>query len=375
MDDLVRGATGAQPVDRFESVRDFLAYLDLVEEELTRPDQDEIPDLLTAAKGAVLPDGWQVGQVLGKGSTARALLMARDGDSRVYKVALSDAGRARLAHEAAQLKNLRDSHIVRFIDGPKEVGDRTVLILEEAGEQTLGQYLRREGRLAIGDLEALGDHLFQAVGYLEGEGIWHRDIKPDNLAIRELNKKGRRLVLFDFSLADTANRATEAGTQHYLDPFLGTDRRPEYDAAAERYAVAVTLHEMASGELPSWGDGMVEARLLDPSEQLPQLAEDSFDPQLRDRLVPFFGTALQRDPAPPRSRTCHGPGPMCSAPWMSGGRRPRQTRWAHCRSLRPMPGRCRPPGWEPAPRWSQPGCRLARCPPRSSSSTCPPLAS
>jgi serine/threonine protein kinase len=296
MDDLVRGATGAQPVDRFESVREFLDYLDLVEEELTRPDQDEVPDLLTAVKGTVV-DGWKVDQILGKGSTARALLMTRDGDSRVYKVALSDAGRTRLAHEAAQLKNLRDSHIVRFIAGPKDIGDRTVLILERAGDQTLGQFLRREGRLAIGDLEALGDHLFQAVGYLEGEGIWHRDIKPDNLAIRELNKKGRRLVLFDFSLADTASRATEAGTQHYLDPFLGTDRRPEYDAAAERYAVAVTLHEMASGELPSWGDGMVEARLLDPSEQLPQLAEDSFDPQLRDRLVAFFGTALQRDPA------------------------------------------------------------------------------
>ncbi len=212
MDDLVRGATAAQPVDRFESVRDFLAYLDLVEEELTRPDHQEIPDLLTAAKGTVLADGWQIGQVLGKGSTARALLMAREGSKRVYKVALSDAGRTRLAHEAAQLKKLRDSHIVRLIDGPKDIGDRTVLILEQAGEQTLGQYLRREGRLAIGDLEALGDHLFQAVGYLEGEGIWHRDIKPDNLAIRELNKKGRRLVLFDFSLADTANRATEAGT-------------------------------------------------------------------------------------------------------------------------------------------------------------------
>ena len=243
-------------------------------------------------------------------------------------------------------QKLRDSHIVRLIDGPKDIGDRTVLILEQAGEQTLGQYLRREGRLAIGDLEALGDHLFQAVGYLEGEGIWHRDIKPDNLAIRELNKKGRRLVLFDFSLADTANRATEAGTQHYLDPFLGTDRRPEYDAAAERYAVAVTLHEMASGELPSWGDGMVEARLLDPSEQLPQLAEDSFDPQLRDRLVAFFGSALQRDPARryPSLRTCHGRGPTCSARWTRGGLRPRRRRLATCLSLQPMPGRCPPPG-------------------------------
>ncbi|MGI8448785.1 MAG: protein kinase domain-containing protein, partial [Streptosporangiaceae bacterium] len=236
MDDLVRGATGAQPVDRFESVREFLTYLDVVEEELTRPDQDEIPDLLTAPKGTLLAEGWQVGQILGKGSTARALLMIRDGDSLVYKVALSDAGRTRLAHEAAQLKNLRDSHIVRLIDGPKDTGDRTVLVLEQAGEQTLGQYLRREGRLVIGDLETLGDHLFQAVGYLEGEGIWHRDIKPDNLAIRELNKKGRRLVLFDFSLADTASRVTEAGTQHYLDPFLGTAPGQEPGTAAKAVA-------------------------------------------------------------------------------------------------------------------------------------------
>jgi serine/threonine protein kinase len=296
MDDLVRGATAAQPVDRFESVREFLGYLDLVEEELTRPDQAEIPDLLTAAKGTVVK-GWKVEQVLGKGSTARALLMVKDTHERVYKVALSDSGRTRLAHEAAQLKGIHDSHIVRLIDGPLEVGDRTVLVLERAGEQTLGQFLRREGRLTIGDLETLGDHLFQAVGYLEGEGIWHRDIKPDNLAIRELPKKSRRLVLFDFSLADTANQATKVGTQPYLDPFLGTNRRLEYDAAAERYAVAVTLHEMASGELPSWGDGTAEPRLLDPAEQIPQLAEDSFDPLLRDRLVTFFAAALHRDPA------------------------------------------------------------------------------
>jgi serine/threonine protein kinase len=296
MDDLVRDATAGQPVDRFESVREFLSYLDLVEEELTRPDQADIPDLLTVTKGMSVGD-WQVRQVLGKGSTARALLMVKDSHEQVYKVALNDAGRTRLAHEAAQLKGIHDSHIVRLIDGPRDVGDRTVLVLERAGEQTVGQFLRREGRLTIGDLETLGDHLFQAVGYLEGEGIWHRDIKPDNLAIRDLPKKGRRLVLFDFSLAGLSNQAIKVGTQHYLDPFLGTERRLEYDAAAERYAVAVTLHEMASGELPSWGDGSAEPKLLDPAEQIPQLAEDSFDPLLRDRLVSFFAMALHRDPA------------------------------------------------------------------------------
>lgn len=297
IDDLVKMATAVQPSDRFESVREFLGGLDRVEDELTRPDQDEIPDLLTAGRGAKTPDGWEVESVLGKGSTSRALLMTKDEHEQVFKVALTEAGGTRLAHEAAQLRRLRDSHIVRWIAGPRPIGKRTVLILDRAGEQTVGQYLRSQGRFPIGDLESLGAQLFQVAEYLESEDVWHRDIKPDNLAIRRPAKKGPRLVLFDFSLADTTTRATSAGTPPYLDPFLGTERRPEFDAAAERYAIAVTLHEMASGELPSWGDGIVEPRLLDSSEQRPQVAEDAFHPQLREPLVGFFATALHRNPA------------------------------------------------------------------------------
>ena len=179
----------------------------------------------------------------------------------MLKVALNDSGRERLFHEAAQLRGIHDSHIVRLIvDAPIEIGAAYGLVLEQAGEHAPSPNTSsaRAGSPSM-SWRASASDLFEAVRYLEGEGIWHRDIKPANLAIRELPKKGRRLVLFDFSLAGAADRATEVGTPPYLDPFLGTDRRPAYDAAAERYAVAVTLHEMASAELPSWGDGVAEA--------------------------------------------------------------------------------------------------------------------
>ena len=294
MDRLVRSATATQPADRAESVREFLRGLDEIEEELTAPDRIEEPDPLEASRGAVVA-GWTVQRVLGKGSTARALLAERDGQRRVLKIALSGSAAQRLIREAAQLGSLADSHIVRLIDGPIEAGGRTIIVLEQAGDRTLADQLRHLGPLTIDELENLGEHLLQAIAYLDGQGVWHRDIKPDNLAVRELPKKGRRLVLFDFSLAGTPESIVDVGTSDYLDPFLGTDRRPRYDAAAERYAVAVTLHEMASGELPCWGDGVTEPKLLDPAEELPQLAEDSFDPVLRDRLVSFFGRALHRD--------------------------------------------------------------------------------
>ncbi|GAA4240570.1 BREX system serine/threonine kinase PglW [Actinomadura meridiana] len=296
MDGLVRGATAVQPVDRHETVREFLDWLEQVEEEITAPDESDEPDLLEAVTGTVV-QGWKVVRILGKGSTAKALLVERDGHEQVLKVALSEASRERLEHEARRLRTLPGPHIVRWIKGPIEIGERHVLVLEQAGQQTLSQFLRAQGRLTIDDLENLGAHLFNAVGYLADEGVWHRDIKPDNLGIKELPKKGRRLVLFDFSLANATARDIGVGTPPYLDPFLGTERRPEYDDAAERYAVAVTLHEMAAAELPSWGDGMAAPNLLDSTEEVPQLAEDSFDPLLRERLVDFFHKALHRDAA------------------------------------------------------------------------------
>ena len=298
MDALVREATAIYPGERTESVRRFLKDLDRIEDEITAPDAGTPePDPLTAGKGDEIA-GWTVERVLGKGSTSRALLVTKDGGQRVFKVALNDAAARRLEREAQQLGQLTDSHVVRLLDPPFDAGPadhrRKVIGVEYLAGDTLADELRRHGRVTIHELERLGEDLFQALKFLDGRDVWHRDIKPDNLALRPLERKGRELVLFDFSLAGTPDTELGVGTKDYLDPFLGTGRRDRYDQAAELYAVAVTLHEMASTELPSWGDDIIPAGFLDRSEEA-QLAEDVFDPVLRDGLVEFFRTAFNRD--------------------------------------------------------------------------------
>jgi serine/threonine protein kinase len=298
VDALVRDATAVSPADRTESVRGFIQDLEAVEEELTAPSRAPATDPLAAGRGDEI-NGWTVVRVLGKGSTSKALLVRKDShDDRVYKVALNGAAARRLRREAEQLSQLNDSHVARLLDPPFEYGppgqDRTIVGVEYVGDHTLADELRRHGPLTIHELERLGEDLFQALKFLDGREIWHRDIKPDNLALRRLERKGRELVLFDFSLAGTKDTELEVGTKDYLDPFLGSGRRDRYDQAAELYAVAVTLHEMASGELPSWGDGLVPLNVLKPDEEV-QLAEDIFDPVIRDGLVEFFRKALDRD--------------------------------------------------------------------------------
>ena len=54
----------------------------------------------------------------------------------------------------------------------------------------------------------------------------------------------------------------------------------------------MTLHEMATGNLPRWGDGSADPLLVD--EEVTVDAE-WFDPSVRDPLAEFFARALARD--------------------------------------------------------------------------------
>ncbi|MFI7446464.1 BREX system serine/threonine kinase PglW [Nonomuraea sp. NPDC049714] len=320
IDELVQAATAYKPEQRLATVAEFLDMLECVEDSLTAPEPElEEKDPLEAVTGDVLAGRWEVRRRLGTGSTSRAFLVRdlhageRGRPLRVLKIALSDGRGEILVREAEVMGRLpADSRVIRLVEPePLVIGGRTVLALEYVGierededpaepgsrprrrEETVARQLRESGRLQIDQLEAYGDYLFGAVDFLEGEGVWHRDIKPDNIAIRVRPNRTRQLVLIDFSLAGYPVQETDAGTDGYLDPFIGTLTRSVYDAHAERYAVAATLHEMASGELPRWGDGKVSPRQTD--EAYPAVAADAFDPAIRDGLVGFFRKAMHRD--------------------------------------------------------------------------------
>ncbi|GAB3950209.1 BREX system serine/threonine kinase PglW [Streptomyces sparsus] len=341
IDELVQAATAYRPGQRLSSVDEFLEMLEIVEDGLTAPSavsdgvsegeaaaDVEEKDPLEAVAGDVLGGRWEVRRRLGTGSTSRAFLV-RDLEAEarrtrplaVLKVALSDSRGVVLTREAEVMGRLRpDSRVIRLVEPePLRVVNRTVLVLEYVGDErdtddraadaaesgtpsrsrrrdeTVARQLRERGRLQMDQLEAYGDYLFGAVDFLEGESVWHRDIKPDNIAIRIRPNRTRELVLIDFSLAGYPAKDTDAGTEGYLDPFVGTLTRSTYDSHAERYAVAVTLHQMASGELPRWGDGSVPPRMTDPGEfPYPVIAADAFEPAVRDGLVAFFRKALHR---------------------------------------------------------------------------------
>lgn len=319
LETFVAMATDPVPANR-PTVKELLELLDGALDELTSPTDEPAPteatpddetaavpaitaDPLSAHQGDVLDGGWKVERRLGSGSTAVALLCRRPGDTapEVLKVAKDEDHAERLRDEARVLDDLRHIGIVELF-GVIQVGGRTALRLAPAGDPedriglTLADRLTAQGRLGLDLLDRFGDDLLEIIGVLESEGVAHRDLKPDNLGVRP--RRGDRslhLVLFDFSLSRTPDTSLQAGTPGYLDPFLAERPGKRWDPAADRYAAAATLHEMATGVRPVWGDGRTDPLHL-PDEG-PRLDPELFDPAVRQGLMAFFAKALHRKPA------------------------------------------------------------------------------
>ena len=287
---LVQHATYPEVTARLESAREFLDELERFEEEITRPEERPRPSPLDARPGDEIEHGLTIRRRLGKGATALAVLVDRDGREQVLKVALSPDSNARLEAEAEVLRSLRHQFIVELYDELR-FGDRVGLLMARAGDATLADRLRAEGRLHLELLERFGGDLLTTIDWLETQGISHRDIKPENLGAAKIGSQ-LHLVLFDFSLARTPAENILAGTRDYLDPFLQTRTPPRWDTYAERFAAAVTLYQMAAGSLPRWGDGQSEPAVLDCEVTIDA---DAFEPAVRERLTAFFEKALRRD--------------------------------------------------------------------------------
>jgi serine/threonine protein kinase len=290
LQDLVRYTANADVSLRYD-IDEFLEKLGDVEDELTRPSGEWV-NPLNAKQGDRLEGGFKVLKRLGGGSASIVHLVERGGAEFVLKLSRKPEDNPRIKSEYEILKRLRWPQIVAAYE-LLPFGDLIGFTMDSAGDATLARQLREEGPLDLTLLQQFGEDLLRTIEYLDKEGIPHRDIKPENVGLRMAkDKKRKELCLFDFSLSSTPPENIAVGTFPYLDSFLATRKIKRWDVKSECFSATMTLHEMATGVLPKWGDGQ-SARDLIPDEVAIQA--ELFPAELRDRFRTFFQKALRRD--------------------------------------------------------------------------------
>lgn len=297
---LVEFVQTATSLDASNRLDDTALHVELLVEDLRPKDEPVQPEstanVLEAEKGDILAERFEVKRVLGHGASARVLEVEgpdQEGPTQgqvrrfALKVSRGPDHDDRVRTEGEQLQRIRHARIVECHE-VLDLDGRTCLLLSLAGA-TLQQVLADEGSLDLDLASRYGEDLLDALKTLEDEGVAHRDIKPANLGVGSRKKKAKHLTLFDFSLLDTSMSELEVGTAPYRDPFLPL--RGAWDAQADRWSAAVTLHEMLTGLRPRYGRPGQAA--VAPSATL-HLESERFDAGLRDRLITFFEQALAR---------------------------------------------------------------------------------
>ncbi len=193
--------------------------------------------------------------------------------------------------EVEVLEQIRHPHIVEIFGHGFTPSGLPYLAMEFVEGETLRQSFSK-GPLPRPLVAELLSQLGQALGALHEHGIYHRDVKPENILLRA---KDHQAVLIDFSIAlvqdplQTLHGLTRAGTIEYMAPehTLGYA-----DASTDIYSLAKVLVEMLYGSKVS---ALVPKPLLSFPAQLSKVLR-STDPELSESAINLISSALDYSP-------------------------------------------------------------------------------
>jgi len=162
----------------------------------------------------------------------------------------------RFLREARAAARLNHPNIVQ-IYAVGDIAGLYYISMEYIRGATVAQFIKRLGRLEVGQALRVTRHAAQALADAHQKGIVHRDIKPANLMVDQIG----RVKVMDFGLAkqmDTTQVISgdgfTVGTPYYMAP-----EQIEGDQAGPRsdlYSLGVTLFEMLAGQPPFVGGSL-----------------------------------------------------------------------------------------------------------------------
>jgi len=202
--------------------------------------------------------------------------------------------RERFLREARTAAKLSHPNIIPIFS-VEESGDFVFFAMGYVDGETLTDRVRRRGPLAPSEASRLLRDVAWALAYAHGQGVIHRDVKPDNILLEE----GGRVLVADFGIAGVVAGAGALksgeiiGTPEFMSPeqALGED----VDGRSDLYSLGVVGYFAFSGTLPFEGERATDVLAKQVTEPAPPLG--SAAPMVPRRLAQAIDRCLAKDPA------------------------------------------------------------------------------
>lgn len=302
---LLRQAEAAEPGLRAE-LASLFAHYDLPSQAPGREVRQPLPEVVGPYRRL---------RLLGRGGSGAVYLAQqlepverRVAIKIVPEAAFSPELRQRLAVERQALQRIDHPGIAKILDAGETDAGLPFLVIEYVEGETIvaaadSWQLDLKARIAL--MAKVAD----AVQHAHGRGVIHRDLKPGNILVREVDGQATPVVL-DFGIAKWVaaptglTRGLPLGTPAYMAPEqAGTD---DVDVRADVYGLGATLYELVAGRPPiDSNTPVLEAlRRIREVEPTPVARLGGAAPRfaaapasLRSDLDVVLGAALAKEPA------------------------------------------------------------------------------
>ena len=200
----------------------------------------------------------------------------------------------RFQREARAITNLSHPNIVEVYD-VGEQDNRNYIVMEYVPGKTLKGLIKARGALHPDEAINIMKQLVSATAHAHRNGVIHRDIKSQNVLIKD----DGTVKLSDFGIAFTGDSQqltqtdTVLGSVHYLAPELAKGKPATVQS--DIYSLGIVFYEMLTGDVPFHGDTAVEIAIKHMHEEIPSVREFNFDlPQSVENIV-IRATAKNKD--------------------------------------------------------------------------------
>ncbi|WP_300963389.1 protein kinase domain-containing protein, partial [Faecalibaculum rodentium] len=158
----------------------------------------------------------------------------------------------RFQREAYAASKLSHPNIIDIYDVGEAEGLHYI-VMEFVRGRTLKQLVMQRGALDVPEAVAIMKQLTSAVSHAHEHQIIHRDIKPQNVLIKD----DGTVKITDFGIA-VANDSVQLtwnnavmGSAHYLAPEQAQGKEP--DPAIDIYSLGIVFYELLTGDVPYKG--------------------------------------------------------------------------------------------------------------------------
>jgi hypothetical protein len=239
--------------------------------------------------------GYKILRQLGRGGMATVYLAMQESVQR--EVALKVMSPSLLADPDFGERFLREARIAaklhhRNVVGVHDVGrtgEYHYIAMEYLGG---GAVLAKDGTpRPVGFALRVTREIATALNYAHAKGFVHRDVKPDNILLREDGSA----ALTDFGIARASDSATHMtrtgtviGTPHYMSPEQARGR--PLDGRADLYSLGIVLYELLTGRVPFHADDSLAVGIMHITQPIPILPERLY------ALQPVLNRLLAKQP-------------------------------------------------------------------------------